>query len=67
MGTPSEDHAGGARRGATPPASAQTSATKNRDPAAGHNLTPRTILGLAAVALFVALFFVVAVLMVIQM
>jgi Family of unknown function (DUF6480) len=58
--------AGGVAPGDTPPDSAQTSAG-NADPVAGHNLNPRSILGIAVVVLFVLLFAVAAVLMTIRL
>ncbi|MFB1295747.1 DUF6480 family protein [Mycobacterium sp. pW049] len=64
---PGVDRAGGVRPGDTPPDSAQTSATANRDPAAGRNLTPRAVVTFVLVALFVLLFASVAVYLVVQL
>ena len=56
LNTPGQQRGGGVRPGDTPPDSAQTSATANRDPAAGKNLTPRAVITFVVVALFIALF-----------
>lgn len=64
---PGVEQGGGVRPGDTPPDSAQTSATANRDPAAGRNLTPRAVVTFVAIALFVGLFATVAVYMVVQL
>jgi hypothetical protein len=64
--TPGEERAGGVRPGETVPAAAQTSETKNRDPVAGRNLTPRTVAGVVAIGVFVAVFAAVAVLLILQ-
>ncbi|PQE01737.1 hypothetical protein CYL16_06715 [Mycobacterium sp. EPG1] len=53
---PGVNSAGDVAPGDTPPDSAQTSATSNRDPAAGRNLTPRAVVTFVVVLLFVALF-----------
>lgn len=64
---PSRDRGGGVPPGETPPDSAQTSATANRDPTAGRNLTPRAVLGFVAIALFAVLFAVITVVLVIEL
>ncbi len=64
---PGADIGGGVRPGETPPESAQTSATANRDPAAGRNLTGRAVVTFVLVALFVALFASVGVYLVAQL
>lgn len=66
MDTPGEERAGGDRPGETPPDSAQTRATANRDPAAGRNLTPRAVVTFVALGLFVALFAATGVYLVVQ-
>ncbi|WP_420873964.1 DUF6480 family protein [Mycolicibacterium vanbaalenii] len=66
MDTPGEERAGGVRPGETPPDSAQTRATANRDPAAGRNLTPRAVVTFVALGLFVALFAATGVYLVVQ-
>ncbi|AFM15573.1 hypothetical protein Mycch_0756 [Mycolicibacterium chubuense NBB4] len=65
--TPSEERAGGVPPGETPPDSAQTQATSNPDPTAGRNLNPRNALGVTALAVFIALFAVVAIVLVLQL
>ncbi|MEH3140800.1 MAG: DUF6480 family protein [Mycobacterium kyogaense] len=67
MDTPSEERAGGVPPGEIPPQSAQTSASKNPDPTAGKNLNPRAAIGVAAIVFFVAIFAVVAVVLIIQL
>lgn len=54
--TPGTERAGSVSPGDTPPDSAQTRASANPDPAAGHNLTPRAIVTFVVVGLFVLLF-----------
>jgi hypothetical protein len=66
MDTPGEERAGGVRPEETPPDSAQTRATANRDPAAGRNLTPRAVVTFVALGLFVALFAATGVYLVVQ-
>lgn len=61
------DRSGSVRPGETPPESAQTSATANRDPAAGRNLTGRAVATFALIALFVALFASVGAYLVVQL
>ncbi len=61
------DATGGVPPGETPPNAAQTSASSNADPTAGRDLTPRSILGIVAVAVFVLVFAAVAVVLVVQM
>lgn len=67
MDTPSEERAGGVPPGEISPQSAQTSASKNADLTAGRNLNPRTVVGVVALALFVAIFAAVAVGLIIQL
>lgn len=64
---PGVDQAGGVRPGDTPPDSAQTKATANRDPAAGRNLNPRAAVTFVVIAVFVALFASVAIYLVVQL
>lgn len=65
--TPGVDRAGGVRPGDTPPDSAQTKATANRDPAAGRNLTPRAVIAFVVIGLFVVCFLAAGVYLVVQM
>lgn len=67
MDTPGVERAGGVLPGDTPPDSAQTKATANKDPAAGRNLTPRAVVTFIVVALFVALFAATAVYLVVRL
>ncbi|PRC52105.1 hypothetical protein C6A85_60605, partial [Mycobacterium sp. ITM-2017-0098] len=61
LNVPGEERGGGVPPGETPPDSAQTSATANRDPAAGRNLPPRAVIAFVVIGLFVALFLASAV------
>ena len=64
---PTRDRSGDVKPAETPPDSAQTSATANRDPSAGRNLTPRAVLAFVAIGLFAVLFAVVAVVLVMEL
>ena len=63
--TTGQDRGGGVPPGETPPDSAQTSAA-DRDPVAGRNLNPRTVIAFVAVGLFITLFVVCAVVLGVQ-
>jgi hypothetical protein len=65
--TPGLEPGGGVAPGATPPESAQTSGLAEPEPRPRRRLTPTAIASLIAIALFVLLFAVTAVVLVVNM
>jgi hypothetical protein len=65
--TPGLEPGGGVAPGATPPDSAQTSGLAEPEPRPRRRLTPATIVGLLAIAVFVLLFVMTAVLLLLNM
>ena len=63
--TPGLEPGGGVRPGDVPPASAQTSGASAPQPSARHKYTPATVTGIVAVAAFILLFVVIAVMLVV--
>ena len=65
--TPGLEPGGGVAPGATPPESAQTSGLSDPEPRARRRLTPSTVAGLVAIAVFLLLFVATAVLLIMNM
>lgn len=65
--TPGLEPGGGVHPGEIPPDSAQTSGLSAPQPSARRKYTPATVAGLVAIAVFVLLFVVTAVLLVVDL